>query len=82
MLEVPRGVASSVFEDPPNTWWPVRKQNGDFIATYQCPANHCGLLDEHTIHDDGTVEPSVVCTQDNCTFHDRIKLLGWEAVVS
>lgn len=33
----------------------------------------------HEILSDGTVNPSVVCAQPGCTFHEYIKLEGWEA---
>ena len=39
---------------------------------------HEGLLTDHDIAADGTVTPSVVCTEEDCGFHDWVKLVGWE----
>ena len=76
MIDVARTEAPA-FEEPPNTWKPVTVDGG-LTALYTCPNGHGGLIDEHTIHADGRVEPSVVCTEDGCDFHDYIRLVGWE----
>jgi hypothetical protein len=33
----------------------------------------------HTVADDGTVSPSLVCPFAPCTFHEFVKLEGWPA---
>jgi hypothetical protein len=33
----------------------------------------------HTIADDGTVMPSVVCPHQGCTWHVWVRLLDWKA---
>lgn len=48
-----------------------------------CPNGHPSALcrpsspTPHTIRADGTVEPSVVCLHEGCTFHDHVKLAGY-----
>ena len=52
-----------------------------------CPkCGNAAALDGHTIAEDGTVSPSVVCpfkvkTKENleepCGFHDHVRLSGW-----
>lgn len=34
--------------------------------------------DVHTIAPDGTVTPSYVCTVTGCTFHEWVRLIGWD----
>ena len=36
-------------------------------------------LSKHGIGDDGTVTPSVVCPFAGCSFHDQVRLQGWDA---
>jgi len=73
MIDVPFTV-SPPFEEPPNTWKRVTVDGQPDQALYTCPNGHTGLLD-HEIAVDGTVSPSVVCTE--CDFHDFIRLLDW-----
>ena len=42
-----------------------------------CPKGHIGQLD-HTIAEDGTVSPSVVCPESGCGFHEYVRLEGWK----
>ncbi len=65
------------FEDEPLTWKPVTS-DGVQTATLVCSKGHAGLIAEHEVAADGTVTPSVVCTQDGCTFHEFVKLAGWD----
>lgn len=67
---------AAAFEEPPNTWKRVMA-DGKPTALYTCPNGHTGLIDEHEISSDGTVSPSVVCTENGCDFHDYIKLRDW-----
>ncbi len=77
MIELKRSFTKA-FEDIPLTWKPAKfYMAAGMTATLVCSNGHAGLIDEHTIADDGTVSPSVVCTQDNCTFHEFVKLIGW-----
>lgn len=47
-----------------------------------CPNGHnCAIgvpgITRHTIASDGTVNPSVVCPEDGCGFHEFVRLEGW-----
>lgn len=59
---------------PKGTWG-----KHESIVVMSCPkCGKLGRLDDHTIDAYGTVTPSVVCPRKECTFHDHVKLLGWE----
>lgn len=65
---------------PPLTWRPVQiGKTGRKTALVSCAYAHEGLIEEHTIHPDGRVEPSVVCTEAGCGWHEHIVLEGWQA---
>lgn len=57
--------------------WKGAMMNGIRKATFVCPNGHQSSISKHTIADDGTVKPSVVCAYEGCTFHEHIKLVGW-----
>lgn len=66
-------------------WWPMQYSSTCLTATFYCP--DCGKpmsLKNHTILDDGSVRPSVVCPNDVkpilCKFHDFVKLNGFSNV--
>lgn len=43
-----------------------------------CP--ECGqaaTLEDHTIHPNGDVQPSVECPNDHCGFHEHVHLEAW-----
>lgn len=42
------------------------------------PNGHFLSIHKHTILDDGTVQPSVVCPVDGCGFHEFVKLKDWK----
>lgn len=42
-----------------------------------CSNGHYLSIHKHTILEDGTVNPSVVCPVKDCNFHDYIKLEGY-----
>lgn len=46
-------------------------------AVICCPAGHLGSLVSHTIADDGTLNPSLVCGREGCGFHEWGRLEGW-----
>ena len=61
---------------PPGTWTKVILDD-KVTAKIACP--NCGykaFLD-HDIAEDGTVNPSVVCPFNGCSFHQWIILEGW-----
>ncbi len=59
----------------PLTWRGYRALDGKLVA-YINDGNDYLSLAKHTIDQDGTVYPSVVCTV--CGWHESVKLLGWE----
>lgn len=58
------------------TWKGLKTGTGR-SASFTCPNGHVGTLSDHTIADDGSVSPSVVCPYENCDFHEYIQLEGW-----
>lgn len=59
------------------TWAPLR--DGDKLsASLICPNGHYGVLLDHEISNDGTVSPSVECSEEGCNFHEYIKLEDWK----
>ena len=80
MIEVVR-TFSKPFEEPPLSWKPVYSHDeGKIFPLFTCSNGHTGLLKEWEVTEEGIVSPSVDCTEDNCDFHDHIKLLGWESL--
>lgn len=64
-----------------NTWSPVLGLDGIIHPNIIDSTGDYFGLESHTISEDGTVSPSVVCPYDNgCTFHEYIKLVGWEDI--
>ncbi len=63
----------------PGTWKGLKTPEGR-KASFTCPkCGQLGSLSDHDIAPDGTVTPSVVCPHEGCTFHENIKLEGWQA---
>jgi hypothetical protein len=65
----------------PGTWKglkPGSVPGGKRSATFTCTNGHTCTLLIHTIADDGTVTPSVVCPYEGCGFHEFIQLEGWQ----
>ncbi len=63
---------------PNNSWWTHQISGGRRQVITRCANGHIGSLDDHTIADDGTVSPSVVCQRQGCNFHEFIKLEDWK----
>jgi hypothetical protein len=62
----------------PGTWKGGEVDGVLATALLKCPNGHIASLSDHTIHADGYVEPSVVCPEDGCGFHDMVGLEGWD----
>ena len=77
MIDLGRG--SGRWDKTPLTWWPVRILRRRTTANVVCSVGHAGLITDHEIAADGTVTPSVVCTQGGCVFHEFVRLVGWAA---
>lgn len=65
----------------PNTWGVNILSDGRTQIITRCSHNHIGSLTDHTIADDGTVSPSVVCQHPGCDFHEFIKLDEWPSFI-
>ncbi len=60
------------------TWKGLKLSTGQRSADFTCP--DCGqlaALTHHTIDWKGGVNPSVVCPNNGCKFHEYILLEGW-----
>jgi hypothetical protein len=71
-----------------HSWW-VFQQDDLIFVFHECPNGHVCTLRHvhsgrgHTINDNGSVQPSVVCVYpvdgvNACTFHEFIRLDGWD----
>lgn len=60
-------------------YWRGVISNGKGTAYVECPkcGQYAGLSD-HEIKEDGTVDPSMVCPNKGCDFHDYVKLEEWK----
>lgn len=63
----------------PGTYHPARKLGDESkTAIVVCPLCTTRLqLQTHTIDYQGKVFPSVVCSNEHCSFHDFIQLQNW-----
>lgn len=78
MIDVPMGPSNDPSHKVRLTWKPVTMAKGNGrSALFSCSNGHPGSLFDHSISEDGTVTPSVVCPEDGCTFHEHIRLVGW-----
>lgn len=60
--------------------WKELKDGENKSATFTCPeCSVVGILDlnDFSIKEDGTIEPSVDCPTEGCAFHDRVILVDW-----
>lgn len=54
-------------------WWPWGGH-----TMIECPdCGNVATLDDHKIAGNGKVEPSVVCPEEGCGFHEFVTLEGW-----
>lgn len=77
MIELPKGDW-----DHKGTWHPAiaKPHNGPVVRNAIICCQTCGrdaALRHHTIHDDGTVTPAVMC-EEGCGFNDHVKLIDWD----
>ena len=65
--------------EPRGTWIRINLEENAGIVTTFCPdCGRAGKLGKaHTISENGEVNPSIVCTNKECTFHKHIKLEDW-----
>ena len=69
--------AARLAERVPFTWERVTLDGVRSAAAY-CVNGHFAVLSAHEIAPDGTVTPSVVCPEDECDWHEMVRLDGWE----
>lgn len=56
-----------------------RVRDGKEVVYMNCPkCGNAAALDDHTISQDGIVNPSVVCPFDGCDFHDYVKIVDYK----
>ncbi|MBW8034516.1 MAG: hypothetical protein FVQ79_02300 [Planctomycetes bacterium] len=62
----------------PGTWKRTKKFEGTEVsAMVSCSNGHVACLWDHEIDSEGVVMPSLVCPEDGCDFHERVKLVNW-----
>lgn len=62
----------------PGTWHGGNTGKGR-SASICCPkCKKIGTLTDHTISGEGKVNPSLVCPNDKCNFHEYVQLEGWK----
>lgn len=59
----------------PLTWLPIKLDKNKLSARIICGNSHPGILEIHEILSDGTVTPSLVCSE--CDWHETVKLEDW-----
>ena len=60
----------------PRSWYLFKVPGGRSVR-FCCKYGHIGTLDDHVIHADGMVVPSVWCAEPGCDFHEQLRLEGW-----
>jgi hypothetical protein len=76
--------------DDTGPWWAMMTDGTVYIS--DAPCGHNINLGNHTINEDGTVQPSVICHNEHsgkmngicdickkpiCGWHEIVRLLGW-----
>lgn len=55
--------------------WRIADRDGHPLIRVLCPkCKQWGNLIDHTISDDGIINPSVICGQEGCDFHMMVAL--------
>jgi hypothetical protein len=77
MIEVPKGKS-----DEPGTWNVIEYPRARRVqwCEFTCPNGHGASITKsiHAIAQDGTVNPSVICPRQGCTFHEFVRLISWK----
>ena len=63
------------------TWKPIIRKGKTPTAVVTCINNHSRVIADHKISNHGEVSPSVVCTAQGCTWHEYIRLEGWQRIL-
>ena len=79
-VQVPRAEKLD-YSRPGPWWWPFNKPKDATeppAPLIRCPEGHLAFLSGHRIRPDGTVNPSVVCPEEACSWHVWANLEGWD----
>lgn len=79
MTRIQPGDRNDFWLSKPGKYRSATADGGKRTAILSCP--DCGQsvsLRNHDIAADGSVTPSLVCPRSGCTFHDYVKLEGWD----
>ena len=52
------------------------EEEAETVLYATCPKGHLAELSDHEVDELGYVTPSLVCPQDDCGFHDQVRLTG------
>ncbi len=55
----------------------AKKNDGSQIVLIKCKCGWIGSLVDHDVDDEGQVSPSVICSNEDCDFHEYVILDGW-----
>ena len=79
---IPHNPTRHVDHTPGPWWFAFRESRPNGVSrrvpTMMGTCGHAFVLTGHTIAPDGSVSPSVVCPYPPCTFHQMVRLDGWE----
>ena len=77
MIEIPRGPDDDVWHKSPLTWRLLKMSDGSYSATVGCINGHSSSLTGHTIGPNGVVSPSLECPEEDCGWHESVRLQDW-----
>jgi len=60
------------------TWHMEMDYTGVLIPVLVCDQGHEAIIRTHKVNPEGVVTPSIMCPVEGCTFHEYVKLEGWE----
>ena len=79
MIVFKQDISKSTGEQPIETWRLSKDLDGTAYPTIRDSSGDWFAIQTHSIADDGTVSPSVVCPY-GCEFHEFITLEGWDQI--
>jgi hypothetical protein len=83
VIDVPQATEQREHPEPLCWWWWGFAGDEPRYVVLRCPNGHEGTLRHlqartgHEIAADGKVSPSAVCPEDECDFHEFVRLTGW-----
>jgi hypothetical protein len=79
MIDIPQDPEGFFGERAPG-WW-HGTLDGRPVVNLRCGGKcrrHAGHMSDHTIAEDGTVNPSILCPSPDCGWHVYGRLVGWD----